>query len=72
VSYEIGAKTEFTITGCARTLRCIGPCTTDIQLGQFVSDPVIRPHRFSSRTRARRRIEGGEIEITALIGHVAH
>jgi iron complex outermembrane receptor protein len=69
VAYEVGAKTDFFEQRLRTNLALYYSDYDDIQLGQFVSDPtgdlsVIRQNAGEAR------IQGGELEITALLAHL--
>jgi iron complex outermembrane receptor protein len=66
LSYEVGAKTEFLQQRLRANLALFYSDYDDIQLGQFVPDPAggITAIRQNA---GQARIQGGELEITALV-----
>lgn len=68
-SYEVGAKTDLFHQRLRVDLALFHSDYDDIQLGQFVSDPI-QGFTIIKQNAGQAWIEGGELEITALLGRL--
>jgi iron complex outermembrane recepter protein len=66
-SYEIGAKSDFLAHRLRVNLALFHVDYVDMQVGQIVPDPI-QDSTFVKQNAARAHMDGGELEITALLG----
>jgi iron complex outermembrane receptor protein len=70
IAYEIGAKSETFDHRLRIDLALFHTDYDDIQLGQFVEDPVNGDSTVIKQNAGEAYIEGGELEVAALLGGV--